>query len=108
MWKCPCLCPVSSLQAGEEAWANRFQSDETVTETQTPVSSFSYSAFFDLWFCHNCVEITLSFMGLYRREAETSRFSDAVKTLSAKMNPLADIGEHLRKKMRQEEEQGPS
>ncbi|XP_060888414.1 protein FAM207A [Labrus mixtus] len=41
-------------------------------------------------------------------EAETSRFSDAVKTLSAKMNPLADIGEQLRKRMRQEEEQGPS
>ncbi|XP_035533886.1 protein FAM207A [Morone saxatilis] len=41
-------------------------------------------------------------------ETETSRFSDAVKTLSAKMNPLADIGEQLRKRMRQEEEQGPS
>nr|XP_046238504.1 protein FAM207A [Scatophagus argus] len=41
-------------------------------------------------------------------EAETTRFSDAVKTLSAKMNPLADIGEQLRKRMRQEEEQGPS
>lgn len=42
------------------------------------------------------------------RETESSRFSDAVKTLSAKMNPLADIGEQLRKRMRQEEEQGPS
>ncbi|XP_056287662.1 protein FAM207A [Pseudoliparis swirei] len=41
-------------------------------------------------------------------ETETSRFSHAVKTLSAKMNPLADIGEQLRKRMRQEEEQGPS
>lgn len=41
-------------------------------------------------------------------ESETSRFSDAVKTLSAKMNPLVDIGEQLRKRMRQEEEQGPS
>lgn len=41
-------------------------------------------------------------------EAESSRFSDAVKTLSAKMNPLIDIGEQLRKRMRQEEEQGPS
>lgn len=41
-------------------------------------------------------------------ETETSRFSDAVKTLSAKMNPLADIGEQLRKRMKQEEEQGPS
>lgn len=41
-------------------------------------------------------------------ETESSRFSDAVKTLSAKMNPLADIGEQLRKRMRQEEEQGPS
>ncbi|KAM9334080.1 ribosome biogenesis protein SLX9 homolog [Symphorus nematophorus] len=40
-------------------------------------------------------------------ETETSRFSEAVKTLSAKMNPLADIGEQLRKRMRQEEEQGP-
>ncbi|XP_034534054.1 protein FAM207A [Notolabrus celidotus] len=41
-------------------------------------------------------------------EAETSRFGDAVKTLSAKMNPLVDIGEQLRKRMRKEEEQGPS
>ncbi|XP_018535698.1 protein FAM207A [Lates calcarifer] len=41
-------------------------------------------------------------------ETESSRFSDAVKTLSGKMNPLADIGEQLRKRMRQEEEQGPS
>ncbi|KAM9835785.1 ribosome biogenesis protein SLX9 homolog [Aulostomus maculatus] len=40
-------------------------------------------------------------------ESETSRFSEAVKTLTAKMNPLADVGEHLRKRMRQEEEQGP-
>jgi len=45
---------------------------------------------------------------LHLRETETSRFSHAVKTLSAKMNPLADIGEQLRKRMRQEEEQGPS
>lgn len=41
-------------------------------------------------------------------EMESIRFGEAVKTLSAKMNPLADIGEHLRKRMRQEEEQGPS
>ncbi|XP_045918054.1 protein FAM207A [Micropterus dolomieu] len=41
-------------------------------------------------------------------ETETIHFSNAVKTLSAKMNPLADIGEQLRKRMRQEEEQGPS
>lgn len=41
------------------------------------------------------------------RETETLRFSEAVKTLSAKMNPLADIGEQLRKRMRQEEEEGP-
>ncbi|XP_068612477.1 ribosome biogenesis protein SLX9 homolog [Brachionichthys hirsutus] len=40
-------------------------------------------------------------------ETESLRFSDAVKTLSAKMNPLADIAEQLRKRMRQEEEQGP-
>ncbi|XP_071320686.1 ribosome biogenesis protein SLX9 homolog [Trachinotus anak] len=39
-------------------------------------------------------------------ETESSRFSDVVKTLSGKMNPLADIGEQLRKRMRQEEEQG--
>ncbi|XP_029922625.1 ribosome biogenesis protein SLX9 homolog [Myripristis murdjan] len=41
-------------------------------------------------------------------ETETSRFSDAVKSLAAKTNPLADIGEQLRKRMRQEEEQDPS
>ncbi|XP_026157162.1 ribosome biogenesis protein SLX9 homolog [Mastacembelus armatus] len=41
-------------------------------------------------------------------ETECSRFNNAVKTLSAKMNPLADIGEQLRKRMRQEEEQGAS
>ncbi|XP_041637475.1 protein FAM207A isoform X2 [Cheilinus undulatus] len=41
-------------------------------------------------------------------EEEMSRFGDAVKTLSAKMNPLVDIGEQLRKRMRQEDEQGPS
>ncbi|XP_053170475.1 protein FAM207A isoform X1 [Scomber japonicus] len=41
-------------------------------------------------------------------ETESGRFSDAVKTLSAKTNPLADIGEQLKKRMRQEEEQGPS
>lgn len=41
-------------------------------------------------------------------ETETSRYGDAVKTLSAKMNPLADIGEQLRKRMKQEEEHGPS
>ncbi|XP_035854676.1 protein FAM207A isoform X2 [Sander lucioperca] len=37
-------------------------------------------------------------------ETESARFGSAVKTLSAKMNPLADIGEQLRKKMREEEE----
>ncbi|XP_028327319.1 ribosome biogenesis protein SLX9 homolog [Gouania willdenowi] len=41
-------------------------------------------------------------------ETESSRFCDTVKTLSAKMNPLAEIGEQLRKRMRQEEEEGPS
>lgn len=41
-------------------------------------------------------------------ETETARFSEAIKTLSAKTNPLADIGEHLRKRMRREEEQGQS
>lgn len=29
-----------SLQAGEESWAHRLQSDETGAEAQTPVSSF--------------------------------------------------------------------
>ncbi|XP_034469691.1 protein FAM207A [Hippoglossus hippoglossus] len=41
-------------------------------------------------------------------ETESSRFSDVIKTLCGKMNPLADIGEQLRKRMRQEEEHGPS
>ncbi|XP_070711836.1 ribosome biogenesis protein SLX9 homolog [Pempheris klunzingeri] len=41
-------------------------------------------------------------------DAESQHFAAAVKTLSAKMNPLADIGEQLRKRMRQEEEQSPS
>ncbi|XP_075873574.1 ribosome biogenesis protein SLX9 homolog isoform X2 [Nelusetta ayraudi] len=41
-------------------------------------------------------------------ETETARFSEAIKTLSAKTNPLADIGEHLRKRMKREEEQGQS
>ncbi|XP_072288981.1 ribosome biogenesis protein SLX9 homolog isoform X2 [Eucyclogobius newberryi] len=37
-------------------------------------------------------------------ESETTRFGAAVKSLSAKANPLLDIEEVLRKKMRQEEE----
>lgn len=37
-------------------------------------------------------------------ETETSRFSAAVKSLSAKANPLLDIEEVLRKRMRQEDE----
>lgn len=37
-------------------------------------------------------------------EMETARFGEAVKSLSAKSNPLLDIGELLRKRMRQEEE----
>ncbi|CAJ1087175.1 protein FAM207A [Xyrichtys novacula] len=41
-------------------------------------------------------------------EEETSHFSKAVKILSAHTNPLVDIGEQLKKRMRQEEEQGPS
>lgn len=40
-------------------------------------------------------------------ESETSRFSEAVKDLASMSNPLAAIGEQLRKRMRQEEEQGP-
>ncbi|XP_041834802.1 protein FAM207A [Melanotaenia boesemani] len=38
-------------------------------------------------------------------ETESSRFGEAVRTISSKENPLADIGEQLRKRMRQEEEQ---
>ncbi|KAF0045673.1 hypothetical protein F2P81_002202 [Scophthalmus maximus] len=41
-------------------------------------------------------------------ETESSRFNNVVKTLCGKMKPLADIGEQLRKRMKQEEEQGPS
>ncbi|XP_019959400.1 ribosome biogenesis protein SLX9 homolog [Paralichthys olivaceus] len=40
-------------------------------------------------------------------ETESSRFSDVIKTLCGKTNPLADIGEQLRKRMRQEEEHSP-
>ena len=150
------------LQAGKEARANRLQSDETVTETQTPVSSFS-DYYDSLWYCvcvWNIIKLSLihtdtaslipplsnnsllwlgvgchlsgiwqggeilggcicmTYVGLsckhervfslYGRETESSRFSSAVKTLSAKMNPLSDIGEQLRKRMRQEEKQDPS
>lgn len=38
------------------------------------------------------------------RETETNQFSEAVKKLSGKMNPLADIGELLRKRMKKEED----
>lgn len=41
-------------------------------------------------------------------EMETSRFSDILKMLHGKSNPLADIGEQLRKRMREEEEHSPS
>ncbi|KAM4601640.1 ribosome biogenesis protein SLX9 homolog [Polymixia lowei] len=41
-------------------------------------------------------------------ETETIRFSEAVRSLASKTNPLADIGEQLKKRMKQEEEQGPS
>ncbi|XP_008323507.1 ribosome biogenesis protein SLX9 homolog [Cynoglossus semilaevis] len=41
-------------------------------------------------------------------ETEYSRFSTAVKSISAKSNPLSDIGEQLRKRMKQEEEQSPT
>lgn len=41
-------------------------------------------------------------------EMETARLSEAIKAIAAKTNPLADIGEHLRKRMRREEEQGQS
>ncbi|KAJ8416684.1 hypothetical protein AAFF_G00325620 [Aldrovandia affinis] len=38
-------------------------------------------------------------------ETEISRFSEAVKNPAFKTNPLAAIGEHLRKRLKQEEEQ---
>ncbi|KAL6462021.1 hypothetical protein MHYP_G00301660 [Metynnis hypsauchen] len=38
-------------------------------------------------------------------ETETSRFSEAMKDPTFKANPLAAIGEHLRKRLRQEDEQ---
>lgn len=38
-------------------------------------------------------------------ETEMARFSEAVKNSNFKTNPLAAIGEHLRKKLKQEEEQ---
>ncbi|XP_034029556.1 protein FAM207A [Thalassophryne amazonica] len=41
-------------------------------------------------------------------ETEMIRFGDAVKSLTSKSNPLSDIGEQLKKRMRQEEEPVPS
>ncbi|XP_036401218.1 protein FAM207A [Megalops cyprinoides] len=41
-------------------------------------------------------------------DTEISRFSEAVKNPAFKSNSLAAIGEHLRKRLKQEEEQGPS
>ncbi|CAL8308957.1 unnamed protein product [Merluccius merluccius] len=43
-------------------------------------------------------------------ETEMSRFGEAVRSLASQSNPLADIGEQLRKRMRQQDEghQGPS
>uniref|UniRef100_A0A3P9M9R6 Family with sequence similarity 207 member A n=1 Tax=Oryzias latipes TaxID=8090 RepID=A0A3P9M9R6_ORYLA len=41
-------------------------------------------------------------------ETESLGFSKAVKAMATMKNPLADIGEQLRKRMRQEEEQAPS
>ncbi|MCJ8747615.1 hypothetical protein PDJAM_G00155450 [Pangasius djambal] len=38
-------------------------------------------------------------------EMETSRFSEAMKDSAFKSNPLAAIGEHLRKRLKQEDEQ---
>ncbi|XP_072527127.1 ribosome biogenesis protein SLX9 homolog [Salminus brasiliensis] len=38
-------------------------------------------------------------------ETEASRFSEAMKNPAFKTNPLAAIGEHLRKRLRQEDEQ---
>lgn len=41
-------------------------------------------------------------------EEESRIFSESLKTLCTKTNPLLDIGEQLKKRMRQEEEQQPS
>ncbi|KAI5085257.1 protein FAM207A [Silurus meridionalis] len=38
-------------------------------------------------------------------EMETSRFSEAMKDSAFKADPLAAIGEHLRKRLKQEDEQ---
>ncbi|CAL8290938.1 unnamed protein product [Lota lota] len=40
-------------------------------------------------------------------ESEMSRFGEAVRSLASRSNPLADIGEQLRKRMRQQEEGHP-
>ncbi|XP_030217453.1 ribosome biogenesis protein SLX9 homolog [Gadus morhua] len=40
-------------------------------------------------------------------ESEMSRFGEAIRSLASRSNPLADIGEQLRKRMRQQEEGHP-
>ncbi|MBN3308407.1 F207A protein, partial [Amia calva] len=41
-------------------------------------------------------------------EEETAHFSEAIQNTVFKANPLACIGEHLRKRLKQEEEESPS
>lgn len=61
---CPFLRSPSLLQAGEETWANRLQSDETVTETQTPVSSFSCCPFLWHWVLSSCTFMSKTMLTL--------------------------------------------
>lgn len=94
---------VFSQACEEEGRTHRFQSDEAFAETQTHVRHFFFKHLLKDLIPHFCFKPRLFSRC---RETETSRFRDAVKALSAKTNPLLDIGEHLRKRMRQEEEQG--
>lgn len=41
-------------------------------------------------------------------DAEVSRFAEAISNSEFKSNPLAAIGEHLRKRLKEEEEESPS
>ncbi|MGH0117752.1 UNVERIFIED_CONTAM: hypothetical protein FKN15_039048 [Acipenser sinensis] len=41
-------------------------------------------------------------------DAEMSRFAEAISNSEFKSNPLAAIGEHLRKRLKEEEEESPS
>ncbi len=64
------------------------------------------------FFCHItfylCTDILKSNESLYlsgSSETEASHFSEAMKNPSFKTNPLAAIGDHLRKRLKQEDEQ---